>query len=241
MTNNKLIYLFCALCADLLGCASEFSPDLTGLTTTDASDTEDPMETEDETGSDEETTGTEGSTSGDGDGDSGTGDGDPDPTTGDGDGDGDSMPVCGNGIAEGDEECDGLDLGTALSCTDLDFASGTLGCSEDCSWDISMCVVSDSNQQPEEGMWSECPLESIGDPCDWNDVTILCSQSPKSGSAFCTLKDCETNADCGPVPAGTDLQAVCTSQGCQLSCDDGGICPNGMSCTPTGTFGMLCG
>lgn len=46
--------------------------------------------------------------------------------------------VCGNGIVEGDEECDGLDL-VGEDCTTRGFASGILRCSE-CSLDASECT-----------------------------------------------------------------------------------------------------
>jgi hypothetical protein len=64
---------------------------------------------------------------------------DPDKTTTD-DGTGSVGAVCGDGIAEGNETCDGSDLADA-SCADLDgFVSGTLACAADCSaFDTTAC------------------------------------------------------------------------------------------------------
>ncbi|MEM9692430.1 MAG: hypothetical protein AAGA56_07785 [Myxococcota bacterium] len=48
---------------------------------------------------------------------------------------------CGNGVRDDGEDCDGADLGGA-DCTTVpgDFASGTLGCTADCSFDTAACV-----------------------------------------------------------------------------------------------------
>lgn len=52
------------------------------------------------------------------------------------------QPVCGNNIKEGNEVCDGTDLGLYNSCSVYPgFASGTLSCSNNCaSYDTSKCV-----------------------------------------------------------------------------------------------------
>jgi hypothetical protein len=47
--------------------------------------------------------------------------------------------VCGNGIRESGETCDGTDLG-ASSCVSLGFISGTLRCLATCAWDTTSCV-----------------------------------------------------------------------------------------------------
>jgi hypothetical protein len=95
-------------------------------------------------------------TTGDGDGDPTTGDGDGDPTTtGDGDGDptttgdGDADPtgdpVCGNGLVDDGEQCDGGNL-NGFSCTDLGYSGGTLACDPiTCTYDASGCVNNTDN------------------------------------------------------------------------------------------------
>ncbi len=45
---------------------------------------------------------------------------------------------CGNDQIECDEECDGVDLDGA-TCTDFSFSGGSLGCTQNCEYDISNC------------------------------------------------------------------------------------------------------
>jgi hypothetical protein len=50
-----------------------------------------------------------------------------------------SPPGCGNGVVEGDEQCDGSDLGEA-DCTSLGYTrGGTLSCAMGCAYDTSLC------------------------------------------------------------------------------------------------------
>src|SRR5919198_2193305 len=47
--------------------------------------------------------------------------------------------TCGNGIKDGDEQCDGSDLGAA-TCASLGYTlDGTLACTEGCGYDTSGC------------------------------------------------------------------------------------------------------
>ncbi|MFA5211138.1 MAG: hypothetical protein WC414_01370 [Patescibacteria group bacterium] len=47
--------------------------------------------------------------------------------------------VCGNGIVEGGEECDGLDL-NGRTCFNFSFVCGTLSCESDCTLNSSACT-----------------------------------------------------------------------------------------------------
>ena len=49
-------------------------------------------------------------------------------------------PVCGNGVVQGGEACDGGDL-QGQTCLDLGFNGGTLACSSDCTLDTSGCTA----------------------------------------------------------------------------------------------------
>ncbi|MFO0747168.1 MAG: hypothetical protein U1F43_16115 [Myxococcota bacterium] len=47
---------------------------------------------------------------------------------------------CGDGQVTGREDCDGTNLGGS-SCTSLGFESGDLGCNDDCTFDLRLCVA----------------------------------------------------------------------------------------------------
>ncbi|KKR81511.1 MAG: hypothetical protein UU73_C0001G0008 [Candidatus Daviesbacteria bacterium GW2011_GWA1_41_61] len=50
------------------------------------------------------------------------------------------ISVCGNGIIEGGEDCEGVDL-NSQSCTTLGFDAGTLSCDIACSFDTTDCLT----------------------------------------------------------------------------------------------------
>jgi len=232
-----------------VGCRSDFDPDLTGF------DTE---------------MGEEG---GDGDGD-GDGEGD-----GDGDGDGDTSgsppldagmgePTCGDGLAEGTEECDGLDLRGA-SCTgflspgDGNYSGGSLSCASDCTLDFSSCEycgdgiangdeacdgtdldgLTCSDQGFDGGDLScDTSCNFVEDGCascegDRNGMYgTECEQglTVYDGYAVC-VEPCDTSADCvDPSLDACEPNYICLSGGCRIACDVHEDCPTGMECTGLG-------
>jgi len=48
--------------------------------------------------------------------------------------------VCGNGLREGSESCDGTDL-NSQTCSSQGFSSGTLTCNSDCTFNTTACVA----------------------------------------------------------------------------------------------------
>lgn len=83
--------------------------------------------------------------------------------SGSGEGTSDSEPACGNGVVEGDEECDGnedLDGDGApdgLYCRGYGFPAGVAWCTKTCSLDVSGCtncgngVIDDDEEQCDGG------------------------------------------------------------------------------------------
>ncbi len=133
--------------------------------------------------------------------------------------------VCGNGIREGTEECDGDDL-NGVSCAALGFAGGNLVCSTTCIRDTSGCTETAEN----------CTngVDDDGDlAVDCNDLD--CSSDPACGGSpeNCTngvdddqdgLIDCDDQVDCNSDPS-------CQTTGAE-------ICDNGID--DDGMFGCDC-
>jgi hypothetical protein len=61
--------------------------------------------------------------------------------------------VCGNGKVEGAELCDGADLNheTCATIGDGIYTKGTLSCTTNCVFDISMCYGEDSGMRDMDG------------------------------------------------------------------------------------------
>ncbi len=57
------------------------------------------------------------------------------------------ISVCGNGVKEGGEQCDGADRGGA-TCGTLGFSGGTLSCSIACDYETSGCPSGGGGGQP---------------------------------------------------------------------------------------------
>jgi hypothetical protein len=58
--------------------------------------------------------------------------------------------VCGNSLIDGNESCDGSALG-GETCEGLGFASGALGCTTGCGFDVSGCVAGGGGGLPATG------------------------------------------------------------------------------------------
>ncbi len=102
------------------------------------------------------------------------------------------IPICGNGIVEMDEECDGLDF-AGLTCRDEGFAGGTLRCSEDCHLNVAGCVPALCGN----GV-AETP-----EACDTMDMGgSSCSDVGLTGGPVSCYRNCTADfAACDPLPS----------------------------------------
>lgn len=125
-------------------------------------------------------------------------------------------PTCGNGIKEGDEVCDGGDLG-GEDCSNQGFDGGTLACLNDCSgFDFSNCT--------------ECGNDTIEgtEACDGSDLGgETCETQGYSGGALACLSDCSGFDVSGCVVGDLDGDGVM---------DDVDNCPD----TPNGPLKGTC-
>lgn len=186
---------------------------------------------------DSDTGGDPGST---GDGTSGSTGG----TEGDGNGStGGAEPLCGDGVVEGDEECDGEDV-AGKTCAEVEPGYGTrwVVCNDDCTLNFDHCVTLECDDDLEwHSIYGSClddaGCESVAGPGS------ICFTSG-SWSPICTF-ECTDDADCAPpgVP-GCGAPHYCdTVKGvCMLDCSVSGQCPPGMGCfqSPASDTGKFC-
>jgi hypothetical protein len=146
--------------------------------------------------------------------------------------------VCGNGVAEGTEDCDGADL-AAADCTDVGFWGGNLTCNANCTFNSSGC--------------SDCGDGNIdaGEACDGAALGMqTCTTQGFTGGTLACQSDCdlELGGCMGPVcatdavpPGDPTCPAACTScdmvnNVCNIvctstSCDNMAIdCPANWAC-----------
>lgn len=93
------------------------------------------------------------------------------------------VAVCGDGLRERTEQCDGADLG-GHSCQTIGYSDGTLGCLPDCTFDWSDCYIIDTCGN---GVFDQ-PMEECDGPflngatcvdLGYDEGTVACSVSCK--------------------------------------------------------------
>lgn len=97
--------------------------------------------------------------------------------------------VCGNGVREGGEACDGNDLGGA-SCQGLGFDGGVLACDASCMIGTTMCETTDTGLD-DTGASDTTSAELTGAETSLGDATGTGGGSSNGGGGC----DCSTGAD----------------------------------------------
>lgn len=93
--------------------------------------------------------------------------------------------VCGDGVVEGSEECDLTELGGATCGDVLPGRTGTLACSDECTFDTAGCSCGDS-------------VEQLGEECD-------CGSDAQNLPSGCTAVNGGANANCDASCLSIDL------------------------------------
>jgi hypothetical protein len=135
---------------------------------------------------------------------------------------------CGNGIVEGEEACDGTQLG-GESCFTRGYLTGELSCQSDCTFDESDCEGENpcGNGEIDEG--EACDGEALGGAtCEglgYDGGSLACDAYCELDESGCTGTPCGNGQlDAGEACDGTLLGgATCESEGFlggPLSCVD---------------------
>jgi hypothetical protein len=125
---------------------------------------------------------------------------------------GEPEPECGNGVIEGEEVCDGDDLG-GLTCELLALRGGTLGCLDDClAFDLLQCMGI--------SMCGNAIIEG-NEECDGFELGGLdCLALPGFSGGLLVCDECELDTmlcePCKPALAGCGDPAECCSGSCTL-------------------------
>lgn len=150
-----------------------------------------------------------------------------------------SPGVCGNGIREPGEACDGADV-AGLTCADLGCdLGGTLACAANCTLDTSLCA--------------SCPTcgDGVCDPlenCDSCASDCISDSTAVCGNGVCEIgngEDCEScPADCNGVQNGNPTQRFCCGDGAgqnPVGCADSRCAASGNTCRSTPVRNYCCG
>ncbi len=93
-------------------------------------------------------------------------------------------PVCGNGVREPGEECDGADLG-GRTCQTQGFDGGTLACNPDCTLDTSGCCTGKGKKCSGGGGGSGTSEQCKNGADDDGDGLVDCADPDCATKAFC--------------------------------------------------------
>ncbi|HPL25785.1 MAG TPA: hypothetical protein PLV44_09170 [Myxococcota bacterium] len=152
-----------------------------------------------------------------------------------GGGDDDPEAVCGNGVIEAGEQCDGANL-NEQTCVTKGFDGGTLSCTADCKFDTSGCADAPAdcgNGEIDEG--EQCDGANLNEQtCEtqgFDGGTLTCTAICQFDTTGCT----KIGPDCGngEIDAGEQCDgANLNEQTCETQGFDGGT----LSCTATCQF-----
>jgi len=129
-------------------------------------------------------------------------------------------PVCGNGVQEGVEQCDGADL-SGMTCQSIGFDTGTLTCDANCGIDMSGC-----GWTAIPGWHCNAAFYGAGDGCDCGCgiVDPDCADATGASCAYCgETGSCNGPVDCADPNSIIDPanNAVCIASTCGNSLAEG--------------------
>jgi hypothetical protein len=148
-------------------------------------------------------------------------------------------PRCGNGVVEGEEECDGNDL-AGKTCHSLGFDSGELSCGSDCTYNVALCIGCGNGKKDIHEDCDPSSPEPPGETCQTLGLgagTLLCTQDCHWDESYCFKgrlgSACGTNADCEPGQTClTEQDSGWPGGFCTKACSAEADCPMSFQCVP---------
>lgn len=135
-------------------------------------------------------------------------------------------PLCGDGVLEAPEECDGMDLG-GEDCLTQGFDAGTLACADDCTLDASGCMMFACGNGVIEGVEVCDGMDLANEDCSTQGFDVGTLACAAGCSAFdttgCSLDCAEQNLGSSvgsPVASGS---TVGEDEDLAQSCGAGGV------------------
>ena len=124
-------------------------------------------------------------------------------------------PLCGNGLHEAPEQCDGAALG-GQTCTTLGQGTGTLACEADCTFDTSGCQLPNlcGNGTLDPGETCDDGNRTNGDCCS-STCQAETGASCDDGDACNGIETCDSTGHCAPgTPPNCEDNNFCTGDSC---------------------------
>jgi len=120
-----------------------------------------------------------------------------------------ACPVCGDGNAEGTEECDISDF-KGRSCITEEYLSGTLTCTDECAFDVSGCEIDPEcgNGDPDDGEECEPGDTEACNIYQFQSGTVTCTNTCSWDENACVPLDTCNDSGYGQIDSGEECDGT---------------------------------